>query len=182
MTKGPRQTNAPSKAQSDGEATLRVLDIARTADVVLGLINHHFDGRDALVAAAQLERFAGDAAKDQDRIRRLLDEDPSREDVRDGLRQISGDIVSRRRAAQRLIRVTIICSAHGRPELAEELGGPASQHISGMAEMIELAQQAGHVRTDLMRARSRRSCRPTCSASSSPTSIRTPRRRRRSSR
>jgi len=50
--------------ESEGEAALRVLDIARMADVVPGLINHHFGGRDQLVAAAQLERFAGESARD----------------------------------------------------------------------------------------------------------------------
>ncbi len=135
--------------ESEGEAALRVLDIARMADVVPGLINHHFGGRDQLVAAAQLERFAGESARDQDRIRRLVDETPSREDTKAGLRQISGDVVSRRRAAKRLSRIAIIGSAHGRPELAEELGGQTSQLISRMTEIVEVAQQAGHVRTDL---------------------------------
>jgi AcrR family transcriptional regulator len=135
--------------ESDGEAALRVLDIARMADVVPGLINHHFGGRDQLVAAAQLERFAGESAKDQDRLRRILDEDPSREDVRAGLRQISGDVVSRRRATKRLSRIAIIGSAHGRPELTDELGEPTSQLIGRMAEIVEVAQQAGHVRADL---------------------------------
>ncbi len=135
--------------ESDGEAALRVLDIARAADVVPGLINHHFGGRDQLVVAAQLERFAGESAKDQDRIRRMIDEQPSREEARAGMRQISGDVVSRRRAAKRLARIAIIGSAHGRPDLAEELGVQTSQLIGRMTEIVELAQQAGHVRADL---------------------------------
>jgi AcrR family transcriptional regulator len=135
--------------ESEGEAALRVLDIARMADVVPGLINHHFGGRDQLVAAAQLERFAGESARDQDRIRRIIDKAPSREETKEGLRQISGDVVSRRRAAKRLSRIAIIGSAHGRPELAEDLGGQTSHLIGRMAEIVEVAQQAGHVRTDL---------------------------------
>jgi AcrR family transcriptional regulator len=135
--------------ETDGEAALRVLEIARVADVTPGLINHHFGGRDALVAAAQLERFAGESATDQDRLRRLLDDEPSREDTLAGLRAISADVVSRRRAAKRLSRIAIIGSAHGRPDLAQELGAPTSQLIGRLAQIIESAQQAGHVRTDL---------------------------------
>jgi AcrR family transcriptional regulator len=135
--------------ETEGEAALRVLDIASRAEVVPGLINHHFGGRDALVAAAQLERFAGESARDQDRLRRLFDDEPSREDALAGLREISGDVMSQRRAAKRLSRIAIIGSAHGRPELAEELGAASSQLIGRMARIIEAGQQAGHVRTDL---------------------------------
>jgi len=135
--------------ESDGEAALRVLDVALRADVAAGLINHHFGGRDGLVIAAQQERFDGATREDTELLDRLVGAEPSRQDFLECIEAIITDVVSHERAAHRLSRLAIIGSAHGRPDLHDGLGDITAGLIDRVTTVVEHAQQAGYVRVDL---------------------------------
>lgn len=135
--------------ETEGEAALRVVTIAEQAEAVPGLINHHFGGRDGLVAEAQRQRFAGASEKDQQRLAKLVGRDPSRDEFLGALTALTRDIASRRRASVRLARTAMVGAAHGRPQLLEELSVTATEVTAGLTAIIQKAQLAGFVRLDL---------------------------------
>ncbi len=134
---------------SDGEAALRILDIAAEAEVAQGLINHHFGSRDGLVTAAQRERFAGEADRDRERLMRLIGSDPTREQFIEGIAKVTRDVVKRARRDARLDRAAMVGAAHGRPEYREQLGPIVAGLIDGLTHVVSHAQAAGFVQKDL---------------------------------
>lgn len=135
--------------ETEGEAALRVVKIAERAEVVPGLINHHFGSRDGLVAEAQRQRFAGASDKDQHKLGRLVSGQPTREEFVAALSALTRDIASRRRAKVRLARTAMVGAAHGRPQLQEQLTEVATEITTGLTHIIQRAQLAGFVRLDL---------------------------------
>ena len=140
---------AMAAIEAEGEAGLRILEIAAEADVAQGLISHHFGSRDGLVAAAQRERFAGQMEKDRERLMRLIGANPSRDQFVDGIAKLTRDVVRRARRDARLDRAAMVGAAHGRPEYREELGPIVASLIDGLTHAVSHAQAAGYVRKDL---------------------------------
>lgn len=134
---------------SDGEAALRILDIAAEAEVAQGLINHHFGSRDGLVTAAQRERFAGESDRDRERLMRLVGSDPTREQFIEGIAKVTRDVVKRARRDARLDRAAMVGAAHGRPEYREQLGPIVASLVDGLTHVVSHAQAAGFVQKDL---------------------------------
>jgi AcrR family transcriptional regulator len=135
--------------ETEGEAALRVVQIAERAEVVPGLINHHFGSRDGLVAEAQRQRFAGASDKDQQKLARLVSGQPTRDEFVAALSALTRDIASRRRAKVRLARTAMVGAAHGRPQLQEQLTEVATEITTGLTHIIQKAQLAGFIRLDL---------------------------------
>jgi AcrR family transcriptional regulator len=135
--------------ETEGEAALRVVKIAERAEVVPGLINHHFGSRDGLVAEAQRQRFSGASEKDQHKLARLVNGQPTREEFVAALSALTRDIASRRRAKVRLARTAMVGAAHGRPQLQEQLTEAATEITTGLTHIIQRAQLAGFIRLDL---------------------------------
>jgi AcrR family transcriptional regulator len=135
--------------EADGEASLRILDIAAEAEVAQGLINHHFGSRDGLVSAAQRARFAGEAERDRERVMRLLGATPSRAQFVDGIAKLTRDVVRRARRDARIDRAAMVGAAHGRPEHRDALGPIVAGLIDGLTHAVSHAQAAGFVRKEL---------------------------------
>lgn len=140
---------AMAAIEAEGEAGLRILDIAAEAEVAQGLINHHFGSRDGLVAAAQRERLAGQMERDRERLMRLLGSNPTRAQFVDGIAKLTRDVVRRARRDARLDRAAMVGAAHGRPEYREALGPIVAGLIDGLTHAVSHAQAAGYVRKDL---------------------------------
>lgn len=134
---------------SRGEAALRMADVARSANVAIGLVGHYFGGRDGLVAAAQAERFRGSVVDDLARLTELIAGRPSTPDVLASLRELTRELVGTGRRDDRLARVAALGAAHGRPELHEQLGATAGDMLDIFSTIVSLGQQQGHVRRDL---------------------------------
>ena len=80
---------------TEGEAALRLADVAAAAGVALSLTTHYFRTRDHLVAEALAERFAGLVRDDLRRIGRLVRAGDG-EEFRAGLRKVTADVLDRR--------------------------------------------------------------------------------------
>lgn len=132
----------------DGEAALRLADVAAAAGVALSLTTHYFRTRDHLVAEALAERFAGLVRDDLRRIGRLVRAGDGAE-FRAGLRKVTADVLDRPRAEQRLARIAAVGGGHGRPDLAERLGEETAALLDELAVVVRAAQEAGLVRSDL---------------------------------
>ena len=133
---------------AEGEAALRLADVAAAAGVALSLTTHYFRTRDHLVAEALAERFAGLVRDDLRRIARLVREGDGGA-FRAGLSRLTADVLDRRRATQRLARIAAVGGALGRPDLAERLGDETAALLDELAVVIRSAQEAGLVRDDL---------------------------------
>lgn len=132
----------------EGEAALRLADVAHAAGVALSLTTHYFRTRDHLVAEALAERFAGLVRDDLRRIARLVREGDGAA-FREGLSRLTADVLDRRRAELRLVRIAAIGGGHGRPELAARLGEETAALLDELAVVIRAAQEGGLVRDDL---------------------------------
>jgi AcrR family transcriptional regulator len=133
---------------AEGEAALRLADVAAAAGVALSLTTHYFRTRDHLVAEALAERFAGLVRDDLRRIARLVREGDGGA-FREGLTRLTADVLDRRRATQRLARIAAVGGAHGRPDLAQRLGDETAALLDELAVVIRSAQESGLVRADL---------------------------------
>ncbi len=133
---------------AEGEAALRLADVAAAAGVALSLTTHYFRTRDHLVAEALAERFAGLVRDDLRRIARLVREGDGGA-FRDGLTRLTADVLDRRRSTQRLARIAAVGGAHGRPDLSQRLGEETAALLDELAVVIRSAQESGLVRADL---------------------------------
>ena len=140
---------AMAAIEAEGEAGLRILEIAAEAEVAQGLISHHFGSRDGLVVAAQRERFAGQIEKDRERLMRLIGAKPTRTQFIEGIAKLTRDVVGRARRDARLDRAAMLGAAHGRPEYREALGPIVAGLIYGLTHAVSHAQAAGYVQKDL---------------------------------
>jgi AcrR family transcriptional regulator len=135
--------------ESHGEAALRMADVARRANVAIGLVGHYFGGRDGLVAAAHAERFRGSVVDDLTRLNELIGERPSRSDVLRALNTLTRELIGPARRDQRLARVAALGAAHGRPDLRDRLGATAGDMLDVFTTIVAIGQSEGYVRTDL---------------------------------
>jgi AcrR family transcriptional regulator len=135
--------------ETHGEADLRVTEIAEQADVVIGLIRHHFGSRDGLVAAAQQRRVEGAAREDLAGIRTVLGTIKSPDDLLVQFDLLTRQVVDRSRAEVRLSRFAAIAAAHGRPDAQQAIGGALGDLLDDFAALVREAQENGIVRRDL---------------------------------
>jgi len=132
-----------------GEADLRVTDIAAEADVAIGLIRHHFGGRDGLVTAAQQRRVEGATREDFMGARAALVEVEDNEALLTRVRELTEVITDGSRADLRLSRFAAIATAHGRPTAQESIGAALSDLLDELTVLLLEAQVRGLVRRDL---------------------------------
>lgn len=132
-----------------GEAGLRLADVADRSGVSIGAIQHHFHSRDQLVAEAQLERFIGPAEADITAIEGMLAAAETVAQVRVALSAITRAVVDRSRAVQRMVRLSSLSAAHGRPEVYSTVQSQVSELSRQFAGAIRDLQSKGLVRGDV---------------------------------
>jgi AcrR family transcriptional regulator len=132
-----------------GEAALRLMDVARRAGITLSLITHYFGTRDNLVAEAHTVRFKGLTSADAKRLTGLVRSATTKDEFRAALSALTADVLDRKRASIRLARVSAIGAAYGRPELLTELGDTMSELNDTLTGVITTMQEAGFLRTDI---------------------------------
>jgi TetR/AcrR family fatty acid metabolism transcriptional regulator len=134
---------------SHGEAALRMADVARQANVAIGLVGHYFGGRDGLVAAAQAERFSGTVIDDLARLHELVGDRRSRSDVHAALSALTRELIGPARERRRLARIAALGAAHGRPELRDQLSASVGDLLDVFTTIVMIGQEEGYVRPDL---------------------------------
>ena len=134
---------------TNGEAELRVTDIAEDADVAIGLIRHHFGSRDGLIAEAQRVRLEGAVSADLAAMQAFAGPARTTEDLLSGIRSLTVELLNPERGDTRLSRVAVIGTAHGRPELREQYAVTVKGLIDRLADIVTETQRSGLVRVDL---------------------------------
>lgn len=134
--------------ERDGEASLRLADVAQAAGVALSLTTHYFRTRDHLVSEALATRFIGLVRDDLREVARHVGATDA-EAFWAGVRRLTGEVITRRRAQQRLMRIATLGGAHGRPELAVRLGEEMASLLDEFGALMASAQERGFIRPDL---------------------------------
>jgi AcrR family transcriptional regulator len=131
------------------EADLRVTDIAREADVAVGLIRHHFGSRDGLVAAAQQVRLAGAVKTDLEAAQSFIKAARHVDEFTEGIRQLTVALLDPARTDIRLSRIAVIGTAHGRPEVRQAYAATIKELIDALNVLVLQGQASGLIRRDL---------------------------------
>jgi AcrR family transcriptional regulator len=132
-----------------GEAELRVTEIAAETGVAIGLIRHHFGGRDGLVAEAQQVRVEGSTREDLDGVRAVIESAATYQHLRDGVERLVRIPFETSREQVRLSRLAAISSAHGRPDARANIGRTVGGLLDQLAGLLRVAQTRGLIRSDL---------------------------------
>jgi AcrR family transcriptional regulator len=132
-----------------GEAELRVTEIAAEAGVAIGLIRHHFGGRDGLVAEAQQVRVEGSTREDLDGVRAVIESAATYQHLRDGVERLVRIPFETSREQVRLSRLAAISSAQGRPDARANIGRTVGGLLDQLAGLLRVAQTRGLIRSDL---------------------------------
>jgi len=131
------------------EADLRVTDIAREADVAVGLIRHHFGSREGLVTAAQQIRLEGAVKADLEAARSFLRTAQNEEEFLEGIRGLTVALLDPSRRAIRLARIAVLGSAHGRPEVEKAYAHTVQELVDGLTGIVVQSQASRFGRADL---------------------------------
>lgn len=135
--------------ETEGEASLRLADLAAEAQVAIGLIRHHFGGRDGLIAEAQRQRLTGAAREDLAGVRAALEATTDTASLLASLATLTRSVSDRSRTDVRRSRLAAMAAVHGRPDAADEFGAVLGALLDELATLVTLAQGRGLVRTDL---------------------------------
>jgi AcrR family transcriptional regulator len=132
-----------------GEAAVNVEDIARSAHVTAPTIYNHFRNRDALIAAAQAERFDRQLNDDFADMGTIIAAVETREQLLELADLMLAAFIDPARAGFRLDRVSALGAAIGRPELAAVMSQKFVQICIRFAGYIQPLQEKGLLRADL---------------------------------
>lgn len=137
----------------NGEAGLRVVNVAKNAGVTQGMIKYYFQTRDNLVSEAQISRFLTTAAEDIEYIAQLTETSSSPEEYRSKLLVLLSVIINERRWPQRAVRITTFGAATKRPDMMASIAEANSLFIDRAVEVYQMARDRGFiVPTSNMRA------------------------------
>lgn len=128
-----------------GESTIRISQIARKAGVAVGLIYYHFNDREGLVSAAQVERLLRAPADDVNLLEATvrLTDDPQQFVAMIARILCAG--MAPERANVRLDRVSILGASKGRPAFTESIGRTLSAQADRLAAIVDEAKARGMV-------------------------------------
>lgn len=128
-----------------GEASLRVVAVAKNAGVTQGMIKYYFQTRDNLVSEAQISRFLATAAEDIEYIAQLTATSSTPGEFRANLRGLLAVIVSTRRWPQRAVRITAFGVATKRPDMMAAIAQANSLFIDRAVEVYQMARDRGFI-------------------------------------
>lgn len=135
--------------EREGEVGVRIRDICDAAGVAVTAVYNHFGSRDGLIVEAQSRRYAkvieAETAWFVEQTERCRDV----AELREVLRQLVIRATTPDRAKTRLMRLGVMGSSIGRPELTERVNAITAQLIGKQAEALRRLQDRGLLRRDL---------------------------------
>lgn len=135
--------------EREGEAAVRIRDICDAAGVAVTAVYNHFGSRDGLIVEAQSRRYAkvieAETAWFVEQTERCTDVT----ELSEVLRQLVLRATTPDRAKARLMRLGVMGSSIGRPELTERVNAITAQLIGEQAASLRRLQDRGLLRRDL---------------------------------
>lgn len=133
--------------ERDGEAKLRVMDIARDVGCSVGLLYHHYGDREGLITAARIQQFKGLLGQDLQTMGAVVDACTAVEEFRERLVALSKLGTGPERVEFRKHRVAILGAAMQRPALRAAIGRVQSEWTSEFQGILSKAQAKGFIST-----------------------------------
>ena len=128
-----------------GEASLRVVTVAKNAGVTQGMIKYYFQTRDNLVSEAQTSRFLATATEDIEHIAQMIEASSTAAEFRSKLRSLLAVIINERRWPQRAMRITTFGAATKRPDMMASIAEVNSLFIDRATEIYQVARDRGFI-------------------------------------
>lgn len=132
-----------------GDAAVRLVEVASAAGITQSSIYYFFPTREALVVAAHRERYRRAVAETLESFESAISGAVSLEGFREGAIRALEFAFSDDRRNARLIRMALLSKAVTNDELRREVNEAAYQGHMVLAEILERAQRAGWIRTDV---------------------------------
>lgn len=135
--------------EREGEAAVRIRDICDAAGVAVTAVYNHFGSRDGLIVEAQSRRYARVIEAETAWFVEQTADCHDLDELRNILRRLIERASTPDRAKARLLRLGVIGSSIGRPELTERMNEISVRLIGRQAEALRLLQDRGLIRRDL---------------------------------
>lgn len=136
---------AISIIEADGEVAIRVDQVAERAGFTKPVLYHHFDDREAIIAAAQAERFRRSLEIGWDDLVAPLRAAASAEQFYEILWDWITSTISIDGEVRRRFRTDVMGSAISRPLLMQSIIEASRSHADKVALSLELAQARGWI-------------------------------------
>ena len=140
---------AISIIEDEGEVGIRVDRVAELAGFTKPVLYHHFTDREAVIAAAQAERFRRSLSVGAPRLAEILDSVSSAADFFNAMRGWLKSFGEPEGEQRRRFRIEVLGSAVSRPELLRSVIEANRAYISDFAMLLRLAQAHGWLRNDV---------------------------------
>lgn len=134
---------------ANGEAAVRLIQVARSASVTPSVISYHFGSREQLVAEAQAERYIADSHDDARRLADAVERSSCTDEFRTACAEVLCELISVDRTANRFKRASALGAGIERPDLRSMLGDQQRTVIEHMATSLAAAQRRGLLHADL---------------------------------
>lgn len=140
---------AISIIEAEGEVGIRVDRVAELAGFTKPVLYHHFADREAIIAAAQAERFRRSLASGPSRVAEVMDNISTPQAFFEVMRGWMQSFASKDGEERRKFRIEVLGSAVSRPELLRSVIEANRAYLSEFAMLIRLAQAHGWIRNDV---------------------------------
>lgn len=132
-----------------GDAAVRMADIAAAVGIKQPSIYHFFPSREVLVVAAHRERYKRAVVEVIGRFESEFATAETAEEFREGAVRALEFALSDERSEARIVRLGLLAKAVTNDELLRELNDAAHEGHLALAAILERAQAAGWVRSDV---------------------------------
>jgi TetR/AcrR family transcriptional repressor of bet genes len=129
--------------ERDGEAKLRMRDVAEAVGCSVGLLYHHYGDREGLIEAARVRQFEGLLDQDIRTTEAALDACQSAAEFRARLSSLATIGSGPERAEKRRQRIAVLGAAIQRPALLAAVGRVQSDLTSEFQRVLEKGQARG---------------------------------------
>lgn len=128
---------------TDGEAGLRVDRVVEAAGFTKPVLYHHFADRDALIVAAQVERYRRSLDEGLASLADSVHGAQTSAEFIDQLVEAIGDFTSPEGRHRRRLRIEILGSAVQRPELHAAITDANRGFVTSLGDFLTRARKAG---------------------------------------
>lgn len=131
--------------ETDGEAAIRVNELASAADVSKPSIYHFFGSREGLVVAALAEMYRRAISVGLGQLQDLARSATTREQFFDAFRTVVASFSAEDGVRRRAFRAEVLGAAVSRPDLRDAIVEMHQHQVSGLVEFLAVGQQRGFV-------------------------------------
>lgn len=135
--------------EREGEAAVRVRDVCTAVGITAPVLYEMFDGREALVVAAQAKRYNDSRLWAINVFRETFASIDNADDFRAMAQRFLAAVLDDARSAHRAMRTNVLGSVLARPALQSAISVADQQFVEVVRQILGRAQAKGWVRQDV---------------------------------